>query len=260
MKLLALVSLGAMTLVLGCDDKKEVAPAAPSASVTAAAVPTPAPTPSASAAPEVKKKEPIKCEGGSEVVFHIPGLEAEVRKKLAKPEGPIQFSELAKIKSINLTQVEVNQLDPCVFPKLTGVKDIFLGKGDLDDLSPLQTLTQLVSLRASINKVSDATPLGHLAQMDRLDLGRTQIADIGPLGNMVNLTELQLDDTPVESIAPLSTCTKLERLSIKNTRVKDLRPLLGLKKLKSLSVGGAPIDDTHVVDPLVAHGMRLEVQ
>jgi internalin A len=212
----------------------------------------------ASAAP-VKKKD-VVCAPGPNVTFTMPGLEAEVRKKLAKPEGPITQAELAKIKSINLTAVPVDDLDMCVFPHFKGVKDIFLGKGDLDDLAALSSLTQLVSLRASINKVKNIEPLAHMAQLDRLDLGKTAITDITPLAGLTNLTELELDDTNIDSVAPLAKLTKLERLSIKNTRVKDLRPLMGLKKLKSLSIGGSLVEDTHVLDGLTGGGLKIEVK
>src|ERR1700733_11835003 len=77
-------------------------------------------------------------------------------------------NDLKAIKSINLSQATINDLDPCVFPLFTGMKDLFLGPGDLDNLTPLATLTQLITLRASINKVSDVSPLAKMTQMDRL--------------------------------------------------------------------------------------------
>ena len=191
-------------------------------------------------------------------MFNEPGLEAEVRKKLSKADGPITKDDLAKVKSVNLTQVQVDELDPCVFPKLTGVHDIFLGKGDLTDLTPLATLSQVVSLRATGNQVADITPLARMVHMDRLDLSHSVVSDITTIGQMADLTELSLDDTTVNDISPLAKLTKLEHLSIRNTGVKDLKPLLGAKKLKSLDVGGSPIEDTHVLDPLVAGGLKIK--
>jgi internalin A len=248
-----------LLVVVACDEAKKPVATTPSASVTAApSTPVAAASETAPAAP-VKKKD-VVCAPGPNVTFTMAGLEAEVRKKLAKPEGAITQADLAKVKSINLTAVPVDELDMCVFPHLKGVKDIFLGKGDLDDLSALASLTQLVSLRASINKVKSIEPLAHLTLLDRLDLGKTAVTDITPIASMTNLTELELDDTNVDSVAPLAKLTKLERLSIKNTAVKDLRPLVGLKKLRSLSIGGSPIDDTHVLDGLKGGGLKIEAK
>jgi internalin A len=242
---------GVFALALtGCDDDKQQdltaktagdAGVKPIASVTAA-VPYDAGPP-----PKVK----IVCGKGPNVDFrgNAP-LEAEVLRKLGRDGGTIVQSDLKAIKSINLSQATVNDLDPCIFPLFTGMKDLFLGPGDLDDLTPLATLTQLITLRASINKVSDVSPLAKMTQMDRLDLGRTAVHDIAPLANMVALTELQLDDTEVTDLTPLASCKNLERLSIRNTPITDISALKGAKKLKYLYVEGAPIADTTVLNSL----------
>lgn len=250
----------ALALLAGCDDPKDTAKTAATASAkpTVTAVPSaPAPVAAVDAAAPVKKRD-FTCPAGDAVTFNMAQLEQDVRKKTGKAEGPITKADLAKVKSINITQGNVDYLDPCVFPFLTGVKDIFLGPGDLDDLKGLEPLTQLVSLRASINKVRDIKPLARMTKMDRLDLGRTQVEDISPLANMPLLEEVALDDTLVEDLSPLAKCPKLKRLSLRNTRVKDLRPLLGLRNLKSLSIQGSPITDTNVLAPLRASGLKIE--
>ncbi|HEX7666454.1 MAG TPA: leucine-rich repeat domain-containing protein, partial [Polyangiaceae bacterium] len=204
-------------------------------------------------------KKKIQCDpAANPVVFNEPGLEAEVRKKLAKADGPISKDDVGKVKSVNLTQVPVDELDPCIFPLFKGVKDVFLGKGELTDLSPLASLNQLVSLRATGNQVADITPLTRMVHMDRLDLSHSQVNDITVLGNMTDLTELSLDDTPINDISILAKLTKLEKVSLRNTGVKDLKPLLACKKLQTLDVGGSPVEDTHVLDPLSSHGLKIK--
>lgn len=252
------VSLLALLAFVACDEpKKDVAP---TASVTPVPV-IPTAAPSASAAAEPTKKKEIKCDpAATTITFNMPGLEAEVRKKLAKPAGAITKADLAKVKSINLNSVPVNDLDPCVFPLFTGLKDLFFGPGDLEDLSPIAGLTQLETLFASSNKVSNLAPIARLVHLDRLGLVKTQIKDIAPLANFTVLTELTLDDTSVSDLSPLAKCTKLEKLSIKTTQVKDLHPLVGLKKLRALTVEGSPIDDTHVLDSLVAGGLKISAR
>lgn len=257
-----LVGLGCFSACLAaCDENREKdlvskvgEASAPSTSSSAGASASAAPMAVADAAPARKT---YTCGRGPDVDFHgNTALEAEVRKKLGKDGGTINQSDLKTIKSINLTQVtSLDDLDPCIFPLFTGMKDLFLGPGELDDLSPIANLTQLVSLRASINKVSDLKPLAKLTQMDRLDLGRTAVHDITPLASMAALTELQLDDTQVTDISPLKNCKNLEKLSIRHTPVTDISPLKDAKKLRFLYIEGAPIADTNVLNSI--SGLRI---
>jgi internalin A len=165
----------------------------------------------------------ISCKDGPVADFHDLELEAEVRRRLEKPEGDIKLSELAKIKALNLARagVSVDYLDPCIFPHLTGLRDLFLGPGKLSDISLLAKLENLEALRASMNQISDVSPLSGLTKLDRLDLGRTQVKDVKPLSGLSNLTEVMLD----------------------NTKVTDIAPLASLDKLKVLSISGAPVEN-----------------
>src|SRR5690606_31494843 len=103
-------------------------------------------------------------------------LEQEIRRKLGKPEGAIKKSELRTIRSVNIAKAgaQVDYLDPCIFPHLTGVKDLFLGPGKLSDISLLKHMRGLMSLRASMNRVEDIGVLAGMPHLDRVDLGRTK--------------------------------------------------------------------------------------
>lgn len=256
--------LGAITC-LACEEKPAPQSESSVSSALAAAAPaTPAPTPAPSAAAEIppqvpKPKKRIEdCPKGPKFEFASKELEFEVRRKLPKPEGPITFADLRRVRSLNLSQIKLSELDVCFFSQLKGVKELFLGPGEYDDLSPLGGSTQLESLRASISQVRDLTPLEKLTRMDRLDLGRTQISDITPLSAMTKLTELQLDDTPVQDLSPLAKLTSLETLSVKRTRVKDASALKDLKQLKFLYIGGSPLEeDPTAVAPIRANGTKV---
>ncbi len=107
--------LGALAalVTLGCEDKPAPAPVA---SATAAAVPTPAPTPAPTpeptAAPAAKPKKKLSdCPKTKEVEFAQKDIELEVRRKLPKPEGPITTADLRKLKSLNLSQSKLSELD-----------------------------------------------------------------------------------------------------------------------------------------------------
>lgn len=152
MRPLLLTALAALSLA-GCDDKKPEPAPAPSATATAtaaASAPEPA-RPAASAAPKPKKE--VVCPKGTTVEFHDAALETEVRRKLSKPTGPISQADLKGVRTLNISGGRVNELDPCIFPHFTALKDLFLGPGELHDLSPLATLANLESLRTDRKSV-----------------------------------------------------------------------------------------------------------
>jgi internalin A len=233
--------------LVACDEPASptsAASAAPAASVAAAPASVIAPQPAAAVAPPAKPKKKLEdCPKGAQVSFDVPAIEQAVRDKLPKKEGTITKADLSRLRSLNLSQLELSELDICLFSAMTGLKELALGRGSYDDLSPIAGATKLESLRASISQVRDLSPLSKMTKMDRLDLGRTQVADLAPLAAMTELTELQLDDTPVDDVTVLAKLTKLQNLSIKRTRVKDVSALKPLKKLKFLYVNGAPVDE-----------------
>jgi internalin A len=246
--------------LVGCESKPEESEKPAASASAAAAIPTPIPTPvpTPEEAPKVKKKTLADCKEGPVVDFDgDAALEAAVRLKLQKEKGDVKVSELGRVKSLNLSQSKVSQLDPCIYPHMKNLKDLFLGAGSLDDLSPIEGLTQLEALRASLNKVRDLKPLAGLTKMDRLDLGHTQVSDLSPLAGMTALTDLQLDDTPVQDLAPLAKLEKLERLSIQRTNVKSVAPIKGLKNLKFIYTSGAPVDDIFELAPMKRNGLKI---
>jgi internalin A len=242
-----------VSLALACDDNKFAAmlEASTTPSVTPSAlsvVPSSVPTP-----PVVKKKE-WKCAAAIGVVDFAgdEALEKEIRLKLKKPEGLITPADLSNpttgIKSINLTKYgPVNELNPCVMPKLTQIHDLFIGAGELDDLSPIADLTTMISLRATDNKVKNLDPLKRLVHMDRLDLSHTQVADLTVLAQMTELTELEIDATNVTDLKPLEKLTKLNKVTLANTAVKDISPLRNSRDLHILDISGTPITDTSML-------------
>jgi internalin A len=241
MKKALLVGLFAL---VACDENKYAAKveAGPDPKASAAMA---SPVTSSNLPPPPKKKE-WKCGTVPNVVDFAgdDALEKEVRLKLAKPQGVIAPSELANVKSVNLTKYgPVNDLNPCVMPKFTQIHDVFLGQGELEDLSPLADLTTMMSLRATDNKVKNIDALKKLVHMDRLDLSHTQISDLSPIAVMTDLTELEIDQTSVADLKPLEKLTKLEKVTLANTMVKDVSPLKNAHALRVLDISGTQISD-----------------
>ena len=186
-------------------------------------------------------------------------LEAEVRKKLGKDTGAITPADLGQIKSINIATAKVHQIDPCIFPMFTAIKDLFLGSGEYDDLTPLQKLTTIESLRISFSVVKDLRPIEGLKRMDRLDISHTLVDDekFKSVASFGNLTELMLDETDISDITPVAGLKKLERISVKKTRVTSLAPLSQIHTLKFIYIADTAITDISPVQPLMSNGTKL---
>ncbi len=252
-------------LVAACDESKSDKPAAPSTPPSAAAVTSaapPAPTPAPAPVPTIHKKLATDCKPHPTAVDFSdqPDLEREVRRKLGKDTGSITPADLAQIKSINLANnVKVHQIDPCIYPMFTSLKDLFLGSGEYDDLTPIQKLTTLQSLRISFSVVKDLRPIEGLKRLDRLDISHTLVGDdeFKSVGSLVNLTELFLDEDNIGDLTPVANLKKLERLSMKKTQVKSLAPLAQLKSLKFLYIADTGVSDITPVQPLISGGMKL---
>ena len=251
--------------ILACDESKYDKYKTPADAASMNAPINPSPPASAAettvdAAPAIARKTAADCKAHPAVVeFDDPPLEAEVRRKLGKDAGSISPADLAQIKSINLARGRIHQINPCVFPMFTSLKDLFLGPGDYDDLLPLQKLTTLEALRVSLSKVKDLHAIEGLKRMDRLDVSDTLVGDdeLKSVGSLVNLTELMLDGDAVSDLTPLANLKKLERLSIKKTTVKSLAPLAQTRTLRFLYIADTPIADTAPIQPLLSSGLHL---
>jgi internalin A len=250
-------------LVAGCDDKDKraelIAKTGGSATDVGAASAHPFALAAAASSAAPAPKPPKVCPSGNEITIDDPDIEMEVRRKAKKPEGPLTAADLARVTSIriNARPQPLEEVDPCIFPKMVSLRFLYLPKGTYRDLSPISGLTKLEGLFFPDSEVEDLSPLSRLVMLDQLGLAHTPVRDIGPIANLVNLTELTLDDTHVTDLSPLAKCTKLEKLSIKNTPVTDVSPLKDLRKLKSLTVAGTAIRNLDVLDPLRARGLRI---
>src|SRR5258708_37098752 len=101
-------------------------------------------------------------------------LEGAIRVNLNQKDGAIKKADLAKVKSLNLSRAKTDDaVDPCVFPALTGLKELTLAPGTLDDLTPLAHSKDLESLGAAGTQFSNLKQLAPFTKLDRLDVSKT---------------------------------------------------------------------------------------
>ena len=106
----------------------------------------------------------------------------------------------------------------------------------VQDISPLQNLTQIQELELSATKVQDITALENLTQLQILGLGSTEVKDITALQNLTQLQRLYLNKTYVIDFTPLKKLTQLTFLSMYDCGLLTTESKKYLNELKNRGV------------------------
>ena len=130
-----------------------------------------------------------------------------------------------------------------------GVERLILHGNPISDLTPLKSLTSLISLGINETQVSDLSPLSSLTGLKSLSLDGNKISDLTPLRSLTNLVNLWLGNNIISDLAPLSALTNLELLVIDNNNISDVSPLSSLTGLYQLWVIRNQVKD---VSPLAS--------
>ena len=97
-----------------------------------------------------------------------------------------------------------------------------------NDLSELQKLTELTSLKLNKNKIDSIGFLKPLKNLVSLDLSKNNIENISALSNLTSLKTLHLDGNKIESFEPLYGLKNLTTLTISDIKISKSQ----LKELK----------------------------
>lgn len=98
---------------------------------------------------------------------------------------------------------------------------------DIEDLSPLATLTGLRELWLPCNLISDLSPLAGLDKLVQLNVYGNRITSLEPLRGMTGLNQLNLRGNPLEpgTLAYLRKCKRLGMLNLSGTGLGDISDL-----------------------------------
>jgi internalin A len=140
-----------------------------------------------------------------------------------------------------LTEYELADLSPV--QSLKQLVQVDCSHTQVKDLAPLANLQNLNLLKCSSAQVADLGPLSNLQSLNSLDCSSTQVADLGPLSNLQSLNSLDCSSTQVADLGPLSNLQSLKELRCSDTQVKDLGPLAKLQSLNSLNCSYTQVKD-----------------
>jgi len=197
------------------------------------------------------------------VVIPDAGLESAVRNWLAKPTGDISDSDMRSLTTLwvsgdiddltglqyatNLTQLRISSYgqlsDIAPLASLTNLTEVWLTCRELTDITPVGGLTKLTVLGLTGSQVVDITPLANLTSLRRVALDWNQVTDITPLAGLTNLASVGLNGNYIADISPLSGLTNLVGLDLSSNMIADIAPVSGLANLSGLQLHDNQIAD-----------------
>ena len=126
---------------------------------------------------------------------------------------------------------------------LTSLMSLNVGGNQIADLRPFLNLTNLTELSLWNSEVTDVSPLGSLTSLTYLNLANNRVSNLSSLANLRSLEILNLFENEVENVVPLAGLKNLKELILTNNRIRDLSALVELTKLRTLLLKGNPIKD-----------------
>jgi len=142
----------------------------------------------------------------------------------------------------------IQNLDP--LNKLSDLKTVNISGTAIGDLMPLRNLNKLENLDISNTPVSKLDPLRYCILLNQLRMKGTQVTDLTAIPGFSALTILDLSWTKVNSIDVVKDLANLRDLRINHTLVSDLTPVSGLSNLEMLNFSSTPVDKLDALSEL----------
>ena len=169
---------------------------------------------------------------------------------------PPELSNCVWLTQLNLFwNKELDDLSPLA--SLSNLQRFYCFDTPIADLSPLAVLTNLQELICFKTRVADLAPLAALTNLQYLDCSHTPISNLSPLAALANLQQLFCSDTPVADLSPLAILTNLQELRCFSTQVTDLSALADLTDLQRLDCSSTQVADLSPLLPLIQQGIPV---
>ena len=124
-------------------------------------------------------------------------------------------------------------------------------KENINNLTGLESATNLGHLNIGHNSVSDLSPLVGLRKLNFLDIAGNSISDISQLAGLTNLKGLVLTGNLIADLLPLIGLTNLEALRANENLISDFSPITKLTTLKEVWISGESVSDLSLLAGLI---------
>ncbi len=176
-------------------------------------------------------------------------LRAKIESALSKTSGAtISTMEMGTLSTLNAQDSSINDLTG--LETATNLTMLKLGNNTISNISALSSLTNLTELQLWDNQISNLSDLSGLTNLTKLYLWGNSISDISHLSGLTSLTELRLGENSISNISAVSSLTNLTYLSVKENAISDISAVSGLTNLTQLQIGDNTISNIAAVSNL----------
>ncbi|XID94608.1 leucine-rich repeat protein [Paenibacillaceae bacterium WGS1546] len=183
------------------------------------------------------------------ISFPDPFVEQAVRSKIQKPEGEIRVRDVNGITDLSLVfNDNLSNLEGIQY--FTDLKSLTIWGTGVKDISHLEQLKKIETLKLDDNQIEDISVLGKLTNIKRLDLADNQIQHIDGLSQLQQLESLTLSGNQIQQITALSQLSQLRYLILSNNQIEDITPLASLTGLWSVELKQNRITDIQALSNL----------
>ena len=170
--------------------------------------------------------------------------DANLREAIAEalgkaPNARITADEMRTLNRLEADNREINDLTG--LETATNIEDLRLNHNLIADISPLAGLIRLRVIELEDNVISDISSLKGLVNLDGLHIPHNLISDLSPLKGLINLRWTNLGHNAISDLSPLAGLIKLEWIAMTENPLADLSPLAGLINLQNYHSWGTPI-------------------
>ena len=189
-------------------------------------------------------------------LFDDSNLEEAVRQALDRPQGRLTLKEVASLTELRARASSKAIRSLVGIEHFVALQRLDLYDNGIVDITPLESLKNLIDIDLRWNQIVDITPLNQLDKLQLLSLSSNQIDDITPLNQLNKLQSLYLDGNQIVDITPLNQLDKLQLLSLSSNQIDDITPLNQLNNLLYLYLGWNQIDDITPLNQLDCKGLE----
>lgn len=173
------------------------------------------------------------------------------KKKLSIIDS-VTINEMMKIAAIEALDLSNNKYVQDIEPleRLTNLKTLNLSNTNVTNLSPLRNLNELEDLNLSHTTVQVITSLKYANKLKVLNLNQTSVADISVVQQMPLLEKLDIGKTSVVDLTPLANLVQISNLNLHGSKISDLSSLPNLHLLKDLNISATLVQDLNSLNTL----------
>lgn len=182
--------------------------------------------------------------------FTDPNLELVIRETAEIPTGDIDYDHVDGITVLDASNREITDLSG--IECLSSLVTIRAERNQLEDIRPLAELRFLTVIEIYSNDVVDLAPLAGLTRLRELNASGNQVASAGALANLAGLEKLVLTGNQISDITWASSLASLRFLTISNNPITDLGPLSTMVDLEMLQVGSVMATDFSPITALTS--------